>query len=198
MCGARWRAVQSWGGKFCSLCAAWLPLLSFLLFPKQEPLFSTLLLRKVKFFTFFFFFHIIGTVPVAGKYTIFNRSLKLSFECYGDVCARVTEGCSLNLGWAEPLSPACVTSWVGSNAINMLFLWFSSLGDVCRRRRCAGFQHLGVLKYLAESGHPWETFPSRESLWEVWEEKLHRCRGEAQPQPCVLASTSPSCSLGWG
>lgn len=79
----------------------------------------------------------------------------------------------------------------------MLFLWFSagarrvSVPPACkRRRRYGGFQQSVVLKYFAESGHPWETFSSRQSVWEVWEEMLRRRRGEVRHRRCVLAITA--------
>lgn len=58
-------------------------------------MFSNIIANKgVEFFIFFF--HIVRTVSVAGKYSIFNRSLKLRLASCGDVHARAPKGCSLN------------------------------------------------------------------------------------------------------
>ena len=107
------------------------------------------------------------TVSVAGTYSIFNRSPKLYFECCGAVPARATEGWSLHsdewslwlLAASHParvaMREACCSS--GSASARRV-----SVPAACkRRRRYVGFQQFVVLKYLADSGPPWEMFSSR-------------------------------------
>lgn len=57
-----------------------------------------LMLLLMKMLNFSSFFHLMRAVSVAGKYSIFNRSLKLCLESCGDVHACATKGCNLHSG----------------------------------------------------------------------------------------------------